>query len=262
MIRGIDVVGSHDIIWITLDSLRYDVARDTMAAGRTPNLARFLPNGWEERHTSGSFTLPAHLAFLSGFLPTPPGARRPARTFCGRFDGAVGARDGSFIFDEPSLPQALAARGYRTVCVGGVGFFSGTGALGRTIPGLFQESRWSRASGPSNRGSAAVQKRWMLDILATTPRDQRLFCLWNVAATHTPTHPYLPGARQDSPDTQAAALADTDSHLGEVLAALHRPSMVVICADHGDCFGEDGLWGHGIAHRLVWTVPYAEVLLT
>ncbi|NLT29092.1 MAG: sulfatase-like hydrolase/transferase [Propionibacterium sp.] len=261
MTAAADLIGSHDIIWITVDSLRYDVARDTLAAGDTPHLAALLTDGWQQRHTPGSFTLPAHQAFLAGFLPTRPGEHRPARPFAGRFDGAVGARPGSFVFDEPSVPQALAARGYRTVCVGGVGFFSGRGALGGVLPGLFDESRWSPASGPKNRDSARVQADWMLDILADTPADRRLFCLWNVSATHTPTHPYLPDARRDSPATQAAALAAADAELGRVFAALRRPTWLIICADHGDCFGEDGQWGHGIAHPLVWTVPYAEVLL-
>ena len=75
------LVGSHDILLITLDTLRYDVARDMLAAGRTPNLAALLPGGqWEQRHSPGSFTYAAHQAFFAGFLPTPtaPG-QHPAR---------------------------------------------------------------------------------------------------------------------------------------------------------------------------------------
>ena len=48
------VVGSHDLLLITLDTLRYDVAVEELAAGRLPNLARVLPSGWERRHTPGS----------------------------------------------------------------------------------------------------------------------------------------------------------------------------------------------------------------
>src|SRR5258708_5228396 len=57
------LIGTHDVLLVTLDTLRYDVARDALAAGRTPNLAAVLPGGcWEERHTPGNFTYAAHQA--------------------------------------------------------------------------------------------------------------------------------------------------------------------------------------------------------
>lgn len=39
------------------------------------------------------------------------------------------------------------------------------------------------------------------------------------------------------------------------------PWLVLMCADHGEAFGEDGYTGHGIAHPSVWSVPYAESLV-
>ncbi len=67
-----DAVGTHDIVFVTLDTLRFDVADTELAAGRTPNLAKLLPGGrWERRHTPATFTFPAHQAFFAGFLPTP-----------------------------------------------------------------------------------------------------------------------------------------------------------------------------------------------
>src|SRR5256714_15429905 len=82
-----DVVGTHDILFVTLDTLRYDVAVQELAAGRLPNVARELPNGWEERHTPGTFNLAAHSAFFAGFLPTPAAPRPHTRLFAARFGG-------------------------------------------------------------------------------------------------------------------------------------------------------------------------------
>ncbi|NPC86517.1 metalloenzyme domain-containing protein, partial [Pyxidicoccus fallax] len=66
------VVGSHDLLFITLDTLRYDVAEELAATGRTPHLSALLPGGrWEPRHSPASFTYAAHHAFFAGFLPTP-----------------------------------------------------------------------------------------------------------------------------------------------------------------------------------------------
>ncbi len=72
MFKMQEIVGTYDILLITLDTLRYDVAQDMWREGRTPFLASLLPpRGWEARHTPGSFTYAAHHAFFAGFLPTP-----------------------------------------------------------------------------------------------------------------------------------------------------------------------------------------------
>ena len=34
-----------------------------------------------------------------------------------------------------------------------------------------------------------------------------------------------------------------------------RAATTVLTADHGDCWGEDGLWEHGISHRRTLEVP-------
>ena len=265
MIDAAATVGTHDVVLLTLDSLRLDVARAALAAGDTPTLAGLLPaSGWQERHTPGTFTLPAHQAFLTGFLPTPTeptGPHRRPRLFAGEFDGARGIGPGTFRSAEPCLPEAFAARGYRTVCSGGVGFFSGQGALGSLIPGLFAEAHWSRATSVHARDSAAHQFTGLADRLGQI--DERVFALVNVAATHTPTHLYLPGERRDSVHSQQAALADVDTHLPVLLDALaaRGPTLLIVCADHGTCFGDDGWWGHGLAHPAVTTVPYLEIVL-
>ena len=47
-------------------------------------------------------------------------------------------------------------------------------------------------------------------------------------------------------------------HVDELLAPLlesFRDATVVLTADHGDCWGEDGLWEHGISHRRTLEVP-------
>ena len=83
------VVDSHDLLFVTLDTLRYDVAAELVAAGRTPALARVLPGGmWERRHTPASFTYAAHHAFFAGFLPTPVTPGPHPRLFAAGFPGS------------------------------------------------------------------------------------------------------------------------------------------------------------------------------
>ena len=73
----------------------------------------------------------------------------------------------------------------------------------------------------------------------------------------------LPGAAADGTESQAAALAYVDSQLPPLLAALRARGecFCLFLADHGEAYGEDGRWGHRLAHPTVTTVPYAHFFL-
>ncbi|WP_439650240.1 STM4013/SEN3800 family hydrolase [Aquisphaera insulae] len=247
-----------------MDTLRYDVARDALAAGRTPNLAAVLPGGiWEERHSPGSFTFSAHQAFFAGFLPTPARPGKHARPFALAFPGSETIGPGTCVLDAPDIVAGLAGLGYHTVCIGGVGFFNKQSPLGRVLPGLFAESHWSPALGVTDPRSTENQVSLAIEVLSRRPRDRRVFLFLNVSAIHQPNRFYLPGATADTIESHAAALAYVDAALGKLFEALRRrgPWLVVACSDHGTAYGEDGYEGHRLAHPVVWTVPYAEFLL-
>src|SRR5207244_10526608 len=109
---------------VTLDTLRYDVAAQSCAAGRTPRLAAVLPSGaWERRHAPGNFTFAAHAAFFAGFLPTPAAPGKHPRLFALRFPGSETTAEETAVFDAPDIVAGFRSRGYHTLCVGGVGFF-------------------------------------------------------------------------------------------------------------------------------------------
>jgi hypothetical protein len=79
VIDAAEIIRSRtSILFVTLDSLRYDTARTAYDGGLTPHLASLLPDGgWERRQTPGTFTLPANIAFFSGFLPKLPQPEQP-----------------------------------------------------------------------------------------------------------------------------------------------------------------------------------------
>lgn len=164
------IVGSHDLLLVTLDTLRYDVAVELAAAGRIPNLARHLPGGvWERRHAPGSFTYASHQAMFAGFLPTPAAPGPHPRLFAARFAGSESTADGTYVHDTPDLVSALAGEGYRTVCVGGVGFFNRQPPLGTVLPGLFQESHWEPAFGVASPTSFESQVARAEEVVAGLP---------------------------------------------------------------------------------------------
>nr|BFE66428.1 STM4013/SEN3800 family hydrolase [Dactylosporangium thailandense] len=256
------LLGSHDLLFVTLDTLRYDVAADLLAAGRTPNLARVLPGGaWERRQSPASFTYAAHHAFFAGFLPTPPTPGPHERPFAARFAGSTTVGADTWEFDAPDVVTALRAEGYHTICLGGVGFFAMTSPLGSVLPALFDEAHWSRATGVTNPACFEVQ---LETLRAALPGAGPLFTFVNVAALHQPNKHYLPGAEEDSIASHGAALEYVDRHLPRLLRLVTsrgRPCRVILCSDHGTAYGEDGHTGHRVAHEVVWTVPYAELTL-
>lgn len=263
MIDMNSIVGTHDIAWIVLDALRYDVAAEEMAAGRTPNLGTLI-GGWEKRHSPGTFTYASHTAFFAGFLPTPAHPGRHPRAFALAFEGSETTGATTCVLDgAANIPEGLAARGYHTLCVGGVGFFNLRNPLGNVLPGMFVERHWDRSTGVTDPKTFENQIAIVERSLAALPAEQLAFTFVNVAALHQPNHFYLDGGpKEDTVASHAAALRYIDAHMPRLIAALkRRPLFAIVMSDHGTLYGEDGYVGHRIAHPLVTTVPYAEVQL-
>ncbi|MDQ0835420.1 hypothetical protein QF032_007264 [Streptomyces achromogenes] len=262
-----DVVGSHDILLVTLDTLRYDVAAELAQAGRIPHLARHLPNGrWERRHAPGSFTYASHQAIFAGFLPTPAAPGPHPRLFAASFAGSETTAGGTFVYDTPDLVSGLGKEGYHTVCVGGVGFFNKQGPLGSVLPGLFHESHWAPEFGVTSPESFENQIARAEQTVRELPPEKRMFLFVNVSALHQPNWFHLPGATRaagDSRETHAAALEYVDRHIGRLFTAAssRRRCFAIVCSDHGTAYGDDGYTGHRLGHESVWTVPYAHFFL-
>ncbi len=252
-----DRIGKADVLWITLDTLRYDVAVREWENGGTPFLRRLIPEGWEERHTPASFTYAAHAAFFAGFLPTPARPGPHVRPFALGFAGSETIGPDTAVFEAPDIPAGLRAAGYHTVCIGGTGFFNPATPLGRVLPGLFDEAHWEPSFSVTSPGSTAAQVDRGIEVIHAHPR---VFLCINVSAIHQPNRMYQPGATVDTCDTHAAALRYVDRELQRLFEALSRDTAWVITSDHGTCYGEDGFVGHRIGHPVVWTVPYAEGL--
>lgn len=259
------IIPGHDLLWLVLDSLRYDVAQAEWQAGRTPHLARLAgPGGWERRHSPGSFTFPAHQAFFAGFLPTPATAGALAgreRLFAARFAGSetTGAR--TKVFDTATVIEGLRGEGYHTLCIGGVGFFNQQTALSRVLTDLFDESHWRTDFGVTCRESPLHQFAFAAQRISALSSAAPLCCFINVSALHQPNYFYLRDSGPDDLASHAAALRAVDAELPRLMAAFHargRPLFHITCSDHGTAYGEEGFTGHRVAVPAVWEVPYAH----
>ena len=258
-----DLIGTADLLFITLDTLRYDAAQEAWGTGRLTTLGPYLgEGGWEKRHTPASFTYAAHQAFFAGFLPTPLGQGAHPRLFAAEFAGSVSAIESTFVFEEATLAAALAARDYRTICIGGTGFFNQQNELSRVLPHLFAEAHWTPDLGVTCRASAENQVAQAIRSVEAA-KEKRIFLFINISAIHQPNWFYGAGHQPDTLATHTAALVAVDRALQPLFRKLKQraPTFAIVCSDHGTAYGEHGYLGHRIGHEVVWTVPYADFML-
>ena len=65
------------------------------------------------------------------------------------------------------------------------------------------------------------------------------------------------GRDNEAFDHQRMAAEFLDGRLPGLFSSIPVNTLVVLCGDHGECFGEDGYWGHGVNHPKVLEVPLA-----
>lgn len=262
LLNAKDHAGTRDVLFITFDTLRYDVAIAAMDAGQTPFLKSLLPHGrWEARHTPGSFTYAAHHAFFAGFLPTPEIGDRHERLFAVNFPGSESTGARTLKFETADIISGYKELGYYSLCVGGVGFFNKLTPLGRVLPNMFDESEWRAEFGVADINSQTHQLAFIAQRLNEIDNAQRLFLFLNLSAMHQPNCHYLKNAKNDTPETQGAALAVVDKALKNAATAFkNRKWLCVFTSDHGTAYDDCGYHGHRLAHESVWRVPYAEFL--
>ena len=259
------IVGSHHILFICLDTLRYDVAYEEQESGGTPVLNRY--GKWRKCQAPGNFTYPSHQAMFAGFLPIDVEIRDMKQREKLFFSEYIGmgrkAPEGTFNFKGPNIIKGFENEGYDTYCIGGVSFFDKRTDIGRVMPGYFKYSYWNPSFGCKVKESAAHQVDFALKKLQQVSDGQKIMMYINISALHYPNYFYVSGEKKDSVETQAAALRYVDGKLGRLFAAFSKKgdTFVICCSDHGTCYGEDGVLYHGVNHPIVNTVPYKHFIL-
>lgn len=261
MINLNQIVGTHDIIFVVFDTLRYDAAELLLRQGKLNNICGLAGKAWEKRHAPGTFTFPSHHAMFAGFLPTPvePSASK-TRLFASAFAGSETTGAETYLFDEANLPQALECAGYETHCIGGVGFFNKKTPLSTVFPDMFQYSYWNESLGVTEKRSTEYQLKLASHILQKARKP--VFLYINLSALHQPNWFYCYENKQDDTfDSHCFALQYVDSQweiLIDALTKRGKPSFHIYTSDHGTLYGEDGFSGHRVGHPKVLEVPYLD----
>jgi len=163
-----------------------------------------------------------------------------------------------------NVVDGFKSLGYITIGTGAVEWFNDRLATSAPLIGAFEHFSFRGGSREDRIASAEKQLKWVSNMLARIDSTAPVFLFINFGETHNPfclstdegkdktRTPY--GDVHRCKQRQIRALLHLDgllSHFGE----LHRFSQIVMCGDHGTCFGEDGLWGHNVAHQKVMEVP-------
>ena len=254
---------TQSALLVTLDSCRYD----TFVAADLPNLKAVGPV--HRAMAPGNFTYGSHAAMFVGFTPGVAGSRQPwvnpkfSKIFKLAGPAFPGKAQDGFQLEGRSIVDGFRRKGYLAVGSGAVGWFDP-----KTETGTLLSQDFDAFYFPGNTHSLRHQVAWLLDQIEKKP-GQSVFAFLNVGETHVPyyhegaqwdpsVNPCEPFSNSNDADEcrrrQLACLEFTDDAL-QALLDVFREASVVVCGDHGDCWGEDGLWEHGFHHIKTLEVP-------
>jgi len=234
-----------------------------------PNLSSIGP--LHQAQAPSYFTYGSHASFWMGFTPGVADLAQPflnpkfGKLFRMSFSGHVETACDGFALEGANVIEGFRRRGYRTIGSGAVDWFDPSTPTGSLLGSPFDKFHFS-----GNTWSLRSQLAWIDCQLAEIPSGQPRFLFLNVGETHVPywhegaSWPQRPspcrpfgGDECDATESarrQRACLEWVDVQLSSLISRF-LDGTVIVCADHGDCWGEDGLWEHGISHPMTLTVP-------
>lgn len=250
------------ILFVTLDSCRLD----TFEAARAPNIKALGP--LHRAMAPGNFTYASHAAMFMGFTPGVAERAEPlVNPKFGKIFKIAGAgfpsKGTEFVAVRGrNVIDGLKRIGFTTVGVGSAAWFDPETLTGQNLCEDFDRFYY-----PGNVYSLGRQLQWIEEQLDDL-EGQRVFCFLNVGETHVPywhegapwskDNPCVPfGKHNDAAECrrrQLGCLEWVDEQLAPLLQRFAHANTV-LCSDHGDAWGEDGLWEHGIHHQVVLEVP-------
>lgn len=252
----------ESLLLITLDSCRFD----TMSSCTTPNIRSVGP--LHKVMAPSYFTYASHAAMFVGFTPGDGMVEEPiVNPKCGKLVRLVGGGSPSRAFDRFTLRgrtimDGFNNAGYITAGTGAVKWFDDSSDTGKSLVRDFQHYMY-----PGNSWSLRKQMAWLSSVIGGARRP--VFAFLNVGETHVPY--YYEGApwsyteitcrthgnsndAAESARRQTECLQWVDQEIAPIVGAFSKAN-IMICGDHGDAWGEGGVWEHGFHHPKVMEVP-------
>lgn len=258
----------EEFLFITIDSLRYD----TYVKVSTPNLDKV--GSVNKAYSYAPYTYASHAAMFVGFTPGDPSKKE---SFINPKYGKIFRMSSGGGFKKATDYIALEGRniidgfnrlGYDTIGTGSVGWFDPKTETSSILHSDFKKYAYY--------GLHTLEQQ--IDFITTEVKKAKRpkFVFLNVSETHVPY--YFNGASWDrhentcipfsednskekSMERQKLSLEYIDEKLKPILESFSGANIIV-AGDHGDVWGEDDLWEHGIFHPKAFEVPLIYKLLS
>lgn len=252
---------SPNILLVTLDSCRWD----TYANANMAFLNSHCPA--RKAYSQATFTYASHLAMFQGILPSTkerlPYYNRYVKQLI-RIANRPTTLDNLICFPlgTEDLITGFRDRGYFTFGLGAMEWFRHP-HLTRNFDDFVHTGIYG--------------KRQVDLLIDKAPRERPFFALLNFGETHDPymighdsqvPHSLVSRARRlnlqnkvfdkEGWSSQRDCCEYIDSCLSVIfdhLKNIGRDTIFIVCGDHGECFGEDGMFGHGFYHPKTMEVP-------
>lgn len=255
-----------NFLLLTFDSCRYD----TMKLAKTPvidSFAEVLP-----AQTEANYTYAAHHSFFAGMFPNCEQPIPYYNRFTRQLIALVGvgetlvSKDAAYkIPSDINMVDGLRRLGLQTVGAGAMNWFKQ-----KTLTDPFEHFLFTGTDADAQ-----------IDfLLSKIDPGKKFFGFINFGETHNPftfkgnpepptewiesrriewppVETGLVGRDNPAYPHQVRACEFLDSRLPRLFSVLPEDTLVVLCGDHGEAFGEGGYWGHSINHEVVLTVPLA-----
>jgi arylsulfatase A-like enzyme len=227
----------------------------------------------------GTYTLPAHSAMFYGFLPHVFSPEPLYNRYCQQL-WRITHRNVhvkplvTFPLGNGSVISNFQRRGYFTVGVAAMDWF-------RDAPSLQEGFERFEVTGTGARR----QNERLFRLIEKHAAHQPCFAFLNYGETHSPFRYEGMEESGGAIDTQfslsrlfnqqgvwkdewqfdetayrrqVACAEYLDRQMADVIDFIRRrgrPTTVIVCSDHGECFGENGMYGHAFYHERVMEVP-------
>jgi hypothetical protein len=255
-----NIFDKTNFIILTLDCCRWD----TFEHANTKLLDSVCE--FRKAYTHGTYTLPAHISIFAGILPDV----RDDIPYYNRFSknlfriSARKIKNVSFVeFPDgtKNIIEGFRSKGYKSFGTGAMRWFRHP-----LLTSSFDDFYYSGIHFES-------QVNYLLSKVKQNNAPYFLFA--NIGETHEPYEfgGYIEeslnsrarmrdfndvGFLVEDFNKQVKCIEYLDSKIYNLIKTLNRHCndwVVAICGDHGECFGEDGLYGHGFYHEKVMEVP-------
>ena len=277
----------NNLLFIVFDSCRFD----TFFNAKTPNIDRLGKK--ECRYAYASWTIPSHAVYMMGASPHTNGrgvfASEVYKKDFKNYEQRLNIEGVSFknFVPELSLPAYLRKQGYRTNALVSMPVLNQTTILNKHFDNYELMDEYNNFDAildeltfyedtPSFYLLNTGETHYPFTIPGETVNDKELLYGEKGVFRHTDDENFCPDVSNLNDEEisntyyfmdkmaklkakQQSNVEYLDTLIEKLYDIIPENTHIIITADHGELFGENGLFGHGpVFHENVFLVPFIE----